>query len=118
MTHCRGYRAAAVAHAAGVLSLGVDAEPHERLPEGVLDLVSIPVERQEIAALPGRGDLHWDRILFSAKETTYKTWFPLTPTGERSPRTFWCPDRGRASADWTASTAAGWWSKAWSSPPS
>jgi 4'-phosphopantetheinyl transferase EntD len=23
-------------------------------------------------------DLHWDRIVFSAKETVYKAWFPLT----------------------------------------
>ncbi len=22
--------------------------------------------------------LHWDRVLFSAKESTYKAWFPLT----------------------------------------
>ena len=27
-------------------------------------------------ALPG--GLHWDRILFCAKEATYKAWFPLT----------------------------------------
>jgi 4'-phosphopantetheinyl transferase EntD len=23
-------------------------------------------------------DLHWDRLLFSAKESVYKAWFPLT----------------------------------------
>jgi 4'-phosphopantetheinyl transferase EntD len=59
-----------------VRSVGIDAEPHGALPKGVLDAISLPVERTEIAALPG--ELHWDRILFCAKEATYKTWFPLT----------------------------------------
>ena len=29
-----------------------------------------------LAAMPD--ELHWDRILFCAKEATYKAWFPLT----------------------------------------
>jgi len=33
MTHCAGYRAAAVARAEDVLTIGVDAEPDEPLPE-------------------------------------------------------------------------------------
>lgn len=59
-----------------VRSVGIDAEPHDVLPDGVLDAVSLPVERFELAALPQ--DRHWDRILFCAKEATYKAWFPLT----------------------------------------
>ena len=46
------------------------------LPDGVLNAVSLPIERYEIGGLPG--GLHWDRILFCAKEATYKAWFPLT----------------------------------------
>jgi 4'-phosphopantetheinyl transferase EntD len=42
----------------------------------VLDAISLPVERTEISALPG--GLHWDRILFCAKEATYKAWYPVT----------------------------------------
>ena len=38
--------------------------------------MSLPQEREQIAGLPGQ--LHWDRILFCAKEATYKAWFPLT----------------------------------------
>ena len=34
------------------------------------------MERHEIGSLPA--GLHWDRILFCAKEATYKAWFPLT----------------------------------------
>lgn len=34
MTHCDGYRAAAVAHAGEVLGVGIDAEPHFPFPRG------------------------------------------------------------------------------------
>ena len=76
LTHCEGYRGAVVAHRARVRALGIDAEPHDVLPKGVLDAVSLPAERAELAVLPA--GLHWDRILFCAKEATYKAWFPLT----------------------------------------
>src|ERR1700710_1168469 len=45
-------------------------------PDGVGDAISLPAERAELAALPP--GIHWDRILFCAKEATYKAWFPLT----------------------------------------
>ncbi|WP_438267902.1 4'-phosphopantetheinyl transferase family protein [Kitasatospora purpeofusca] len=81
LTHCAGFRAAAVARAEDVLSLGIDAEPALPLPEGVLDAIALPAEQQRNTALsaahPGTP---WDRILFSAKESVYKTWFPLTHT--------------------------------------
>jgi 4'-phosphopantetheinyl transferase EntD len=76
LTHCEGYRGAVVGRSVAVRSVGIDAEPHGVLPKGVLDAISLPVERTEISALPG--ELHWDRILFCAKEATYKAWFPLT----------------------------------------
>jgi 4'-phosphopantetheinyl transferase EntD len=76
LTHTEGFRGAAVAQRNAVRSVGIDAEPHDVLPNGVLDAISLPAERVEIAALPQ--NLHWDRILFCAKEATYKAWFPLT----------------------------------------
>jgi 4'-phosphopantetheinyl transferase EntD len=76
LTHCDGYRGAVVGRVDTVRSVGIDAEPHGVLPDGVLDAVSLGVERTELAALPA--GLHWDRILFCAKEATYKAWFPLT----------------------------------------
>jgi 4'-phosphopantetheinyl transferase EntD len=79
MTHCAGYRAAVVGLAPHVRSVGVDAEPHEPLPGGVLDTIALPAERQRHEVLRReRPDVHWDRVLFSAKESVYKTWFPLT----------------------------------------
>jgi 4'-phosphopantetheinyl transferase EntD len=76
LTHCEGFRGAAVARNDTARSVGIDAEPHDVLPKGVLDAISMPVERSELGALPGA--LHWDRILFCAKEATYKAWFPVT----------------------------------------
>jgi 4'-phosphopantetheinyl transferase EntD len=80
MTHCAGYCAAAVARGDEVSALGIDAEVHATLPDGVLDLISLESERELIAELTKRGPeaVHWDRVLFSAKESVYKAWFPLT----------------------------------------
>jgi 4'-phosphopantetheinyl transferase EntD len=76
LTHTQGFRGAVVGRQSGVRSVGIDAEPHDVLPDGVLDAVTIAEERHEIAVLPD--GLRWDRILFCAKEATYKVWFPLT----------------------------------------
>jgi 4'-phosphopantetheinyl transferase EntD len=76
LTHCTGFRGAAVGRHGAVRSVGIDAEPHDVLPNGVLDAVSLPKERIELQAMPN--GLHWDRILFCAKEATYKAWYPLT----------------------------------------
>jgi 4'-phosphopantetheinyl transferase EntD len=76
LTHCAGYRGAVVGRDGVVRSVGVDAEPYDVLPDGVLDAISLAAERTAIASLPA--GVHWDRILFCAKEATYKAWFPLT----------------------------------------
>ncbi|RJO74771.1 4'-phosphopantetheinyl transferase superfamily protein [Nocardia panacis] len=77
LTHCEGYRAAALGHAVLFRSIGIDAEPHGELPEGVLDSVSLAPEREWLRANADAG-LHLDRLLFCAKEATYKAWWPLT----------------------------------------
>jgi enterobactin synthetase component D / holo-[acyl-carrier protein] synthase len=79
LTHCAGYRAAAVARAANVGGIGIDAEPHGPLPDGVLHLVTTSEERDMLGALAREFPrTHWDRVLFSAKESVYKAWYPLT----------------------------------------
>jgi 4'-phosphopantetheinyl transferase EntD len=79
ITHCTGYRAAVVAEEAGVDSVGIDAEPHACLPDGILDTVTAPGESAGLAALfRSQPWIHWDRLLFSAKESVYKAWYPLT----------------------------------------
>ncbi|WP_030183608.1 4'-phosphopantetheinyl transferase family protein [Streptomyces sp. NRRL S-813] len=79
MTHCDGYCAAALVRVGDLASLGIDAEPHAPLPGEVLDAVALPAERRRLADLAERHPgVHWDRLLFSAKESVYKAWFPLT----------------------------------------
>lgn len=79
MTHCTGYRAAAVARSGDLLTLGIDAEPHEPLPPDVLDAIALDDEQLRITELTAADNAPcWDRLLFCAKETVYKAWFPLT----------------------------------------
>jgi 4'-phosphopantetheinyl transferase EntD len=79
ITHCDGYRAAAVARAADAVTLGLDAEPNEKLPDGVLEVIALDEERARIAGLPvTEPPVCWDRLLFCAKESVYKAWFPVT----------------------------------------
>jgi 4'-phosphopantetheinyl transferase EntD len=79
MTHCTGYRAAAVAHSRNLVTVGIDAEPHEPLPPDVIDGIALEEELVRLAKLvAAKGAVRWDRVLFCAKETVYKAWFPLT----------------------------------------
>lgn len=79
MTHCAGYRAAVVALQSVIHTVGIDAEPHDTLPEGVQGMIARDEEQGMLASLadadPG---IHWDRMLFCAKEAVYKAWYPLT----------------------------------------
>jgi 4'-phosphopantetheinyl transferase EntD len=77
MTHCDGYRAAAVAREREVRTLGLDAEPNEPLPDGVLTMVATPAEIAWLDTAPSAPGVRWDRLLFSAKESIYKAWYPL-----------------------------------------
>lgn len=78
MTHCDGYRAAALARTGDLVSIGIDAEPHIPLPEGVLAVIARPEELPALAKLGAEfPEVHWDRLTFSAKESVYKAWFPV-----------------------------------------
>lgn len=78
ITHCDGYRACAVGNASEIPTLGIDAEPNSALPEGLLGDIARPEERPTLARLEAEfSHIHWDRLLFSAKESVYKAWFPL-----------------------------------------
>ncbi|MER5872377.1 4'-phosphopantetheinyl transferase superfamily protein [Streptomyces sp. NPDC002044] len=79
ITHCEGYRAAAVARGGDLFSLGMDVERVRVVPPGVFEAVSSRQERslgdryrRHLPAVP------WELLLFSAKESVYKAWFPLT----------------------------------------
>ncbi|AHI03284.1 4'-phosphopantetheinyl transferase [Corynebacterium falsenii DSM 44353] len=79
LTHTEGFRAAIVGRSSRWRSLGIDAEPVGPLPEGVFNTIALPGEQRRIRRTTrhtGLRDL--DKVLFSAKEATYKAWFPLT----------------------------------------
>jgi 4'-phosphopantetheinyl transferase EntD len=78
ITHCQGYRGAVVAREGDLASLGIDAEPHAPLPRGVLEVVALPQEATRLAELSAADpERCWDRLLFCAKESVYKAWFPI-----------------------------------------
>jgi 4'-phosphopantetheinyl transferase EntD len=79
ITHCGNYCAAAVGRRAQFDSLGIDAELHRPLPPGTLELVSRQEESESLRGLPQDGTC-WDTVLFSAKESVYKAWYPLVGT--------------------------------------
>lgn len=76
MTHVDGYRAAAVGRAQTWVGLGIDAEPLAPLPPAVASLVMSEDERVALARTDPA--LCADRVLFSAKESVYKVWYPVT----------------------------------------
>jgi 4'-phosphopantetheinyl transferase EntD len=80
ITHCDGFRGAAVGPSRALAGLGIDAEPNRPLPEGLIADIASPAERR---SLPGpsaaRRGIAWDRLLFSAKEAVYK----CLPAGSR-----------------------------------
>jgi 4'-phosphopantetheinyl transferase EntD len=78
ITHCAGYRACALARADEIAAIGIDAEPNEPLPSGVLEAIADAEERGRLRELQhAEPAVRWDRLLFSAKEAVYKAWFPL-----------------------------------------
>jgi 4'-phosphopantetheinyl transferase EntD len=79
ITHCNGYCASAVGRTRDLITIGIDAEPNQPLPERLLPDIARPEERPHLAELSrDQPSVHWDRLLFSAKESVYKAWFPLT----------------------------------------
>lgn len=78
MTHCSGYRAAAVAHKSDFTSVGIDAERNEQLPNDMLSFIAsiherALLEKLNMLQLP----IQWDMLLFCAKEAVFKTWYPV-----------------------------------------
>lgn len=77
ITHCEGLRACAVAWEADASSIGIDAEPNEPLPPGLLSEIASVDEIGRIgAARRQRTEIFWDRMWFVLKEASYKAWYP------------------------------------------
>ncbi|MER9303015.1 4'-phosphopantetheinyl transferase superfamily protein [Mesorhizobium sp. M0293] len=72
LAHDDDMAVAAVAPIGHIVSLGIDVEPAQPLPDDIFALVAIPADRTDAA------DRHLaGRILFCAKEAVYKAVYPL-----------------------------------------
>jgi 4'-phosphopantetheinyl transferase EntD len=78
ITHCIGYRGAAVAPDRHLQAIGIDAEPDEPLPSGVFETIATGDEATRVTDLLDTApEVNWDRLLFCAKESIYKAWYPI-----------------------------------------
>jgi 4'-phosphopantetheinyl transferase EntD len=82
ISHTAGWTGAVAARAGwwrGIRSVGLDAESAAPLPPGVLDVVASRRERSDLERLESSdAATPWDTVVFTAKEATYKAWYPLT----------------------------------------
>jgi 4'-phosphopantetheinyl transferase EntD len=78
ITHTNGFCAAAVARSESFAGVGLDAERDEAISERAAARICAPGELAALRALSGRTPESWAAIVFSAKETLYKAYFPLT----------------------------------------
>ncbi|MEV7784395.1 4'-phosphopantetheinyl transferase superfamily protein [Streptomyces sp. NPDC088106] len=76
LTHCPGYRAAVVAPAGRYAALGIDAEPAGPLPAVVAERLLSDTERRSADALRTALGIPADRLVFCAKEASYKAFSP------------------------------------------
>lgn len=77
ITHCHEYCAAAAARRDSIAALGIDAERAGAVNAGLLDAVCTPWERRRLSESGGDGT-EWATVVFSAKESFYKAYFPVT----------------------------------------
>lgn len=74
ITHTGRFGAVAVAPAARIAALGIDAERDRPFEPTAVAMVCTEAERR---ALPSGGAGSWPAVAFSAKESLFKAWFPL-----------------------------------------
>lgn len=79
LSHTEGMRGALVGDAGTWRSVGLDVERAVSLPAGVFNAVTSPSERWALSRLTGSAvcERLLGTVLFSAKESVYKSWFPL-----------------------------------------
>jgi 4'-phosphopantetheinyl transferase EntD len=77
ITHCAGYAAAAVTFERTLRGIGIDAEHIQALSPGLLRHIATESEQAWMAARP---PAFWDLLLFSAKESVFKAWYPIART--------------------------------------
>ncbi|MGO4646210.1 sigma-70 family RNA polymerase sigma factor [Nocardia sp. 2YAB30] len=73
-----GYHVTAVASRGRVRSIGIDVQAEEPLPDDTRGWAVRPEEMAWLAEIDVEGDIPWDRVVFSAKESVFNAWLALT----------------------------------------
>ena len=77
ITHCEGYRAAAVARSAEWEGIGIDAEPDGPLPEETCRLILRVEERAHVEDLSSSRPGHnWDRLISALRKPSSRPGSP------------------------------------------
>jgi 4'-phosphopantetheinyl transferase EntD len=82
ISHTEGMCAVAIAPQSRFLGIGLDVEQDTPLPDGVGKMICSPSEQDHISLLKAKnkyrfGSLALDKVIFSAKESFHKVYFPL-----------------------------------------
>jgi 4'-phosphopantetheinyl transferase EntD len=77
LSHCEGFCGVVVARQGAILGLGLDVERDAPLSTRAAERICTPAERDHLAGLPGRSVEAWAKLVFSAKESFYKCYYPL-----------------------------------------
>jgi enterobactin synthetase component D / holo-[acyl-carrier protein] synthase len=80
ITHLAGLSAAAVGPTTHLGAIGIDAEPNDPLPAGVEELVVTDGFELPAVGRSASSPVNWPTVLFSAKESVYKAWYPVFGT--------------------------------------
>ncbi|WP_022886740.1 4'-phosphopantetheinyl transferase superfamily protein [Glaciibacter superstes] len=82
LTHCEGYCAAAVARKAHIRGIGIDVEPNLPISDELTRQLILGAEEHALcqALAFNHASINWERLIFSAKESLFKAWWPLTLT--------------------------------------
>lgn len=80
ISHCAGCCAVVVAKRGRILSLGLDVERAGPLEDELRARICTPRELERARALTPPEGIDWGKLVFSAKESAYKCYFPLART--------------------------------------
>lgn len=77
LSHCGDYCGVAVARRGRIAGIGLDVERARPLHERVARMIGTPAEQERLALLPDLPIGLWTMVVFCAKESTYKCFYPV-----------------------------------------
>lgn len=80
ISHCDGFCGAAVARREDLAGIGLDAEAGGPMECSLVTTTCTPAELERVSELPGASPAEWAKVIFSAKESTFKCYYPLART--------------------------------------